>query len=133
MSTSDFGETAYLTAAFEDGTVFTDIYIGLSTTAPADDNTNVTEPSGNGYARIQHSDNTATPGNWTISGDTADNLAVVDFGTASGSWGTISHFVIYDALTVGNLLHYGTLSASKAVATDDQVQFSATNLAITAA
>jgi len=133
MSASDFAENAYIDAAFEDGSVFTDFFVGLSTTAPADDNTNVTEPSGGSYARIQHSDNTATPGNWTIATDTASNLAEVDFGTATGSWGTCTHFVIYDAVTAGNLLHYGTLTASKTIGNGDPVKFPAASLTVTAA
>jgi len=138
MSTADFGENEYLDAAFVDGNVFggasgANIYIALSTTAPNDDGTNFTEPSGNGYARVQHSANATTAGNWTAaSGGQTSNNALIDFGTATGSWGTITHFGIYDASTAGNLVHYGALSASKSVATDDQVQFSVGNLDITA-
>ena len=33
-------------------------YLGLSTTAPADDGTNITEPASNGYTRVDITNNT---------------------------------------------------------------------------
>lgn len=131
MSASNFGETAYLTAAFNDGAVFTDIYVALSTADPTEDGSGLAEPVGNGYARVQHSDNTATPGNWTVSGDQATNTVEIDFGTATGSWGTITHFALFDASSGGNMLHFGSVTTSKSVGNGDPVKFPASTLTVT--
>ncbi|MGB2469903.1 MAG: phage tail fiber protein, partial [Flavobacteriales bacterium] len=38
---------------------------------------------------------------------------------ATGAWGTITHFGIFDASSSGNLLYHGALTASKTIATGD--------------
>lgn len=76
------------------------VYLGYSTTAPNASDGNVTEPTGNGYARVQ-----APASSWTsASAGAITNSADIVFPTASGSWGTVTHVVAYDALTSGNLL-----------------------------
>lgn len=58
--------------------------------------------------------------------------ALVTFGVAgAGGWGTITHFGIRDALTAGNLLVYGALTASVTVNENDQVKFNAGDLTVT--
>ena len=84
-------------------------YIGLSTTAPTITGTNVSEPSGSGYARVE----LTTLGK--PSGGVVTNSASVDFPESTASWGTVTHFVIYDALTGGNLLQYGQLSTPRSI------------------
>lgn len=79
------------------------IYVGLSTTTPADDGTNITEPSNN-YARVAHSSWSAAAAGAT------DNTGAITFPTPSGSWGTITHSIIMDATTSGNMLFYGTVT-----------------------
>ena len=46
-----------------------------------------------------------------------ENSSSIDFNESTASWGTITHFVIYDNETVGegNLLMYGELSAPRSV------------------
>lgn len=58
---------------------------------------------------------------------------VCTFPTATGSWGTISHFVIADSGTygAGNALMYGPLTVSKTVNTGDVFQFPAGQVTIT--
>ena len=70
------------------------VFIGLSSTTPTDAGTNVTEPVGNGYARIS----------LTIGAAAARNRAntnAVQFAASGGDWGTMTHSVIYTALTGG--------------------------------
>ena len=77
-------------------------YIGLSTSAPNVNGTNVNEPSTSaGYARV------------------VTNTQAINFNESTASWGTITHFVIYDSDTVGggNLLMYGVLSTPRSVET----------------
>ncbi len=106
-------------------TMPTTVYVGLSTGSFNDDNSG-TELSGSGYARQTIAFNAASSG-------TADNSGAVDFPAATGSWGTVSHFGLFDASTGGNLLIHGALTASKAVATGDILRVAAGDMDITAA
>lgn len=89
-------------------------YIGLSTTAPAIDGTNVTEPdTAAGYARVALT---------TLSEPTTGvvtNSQAITFDESTASWGTVTHFVIYDTAERGggNLLMYGQLSTARVVET----------------
>lgn len=92
------------------------IHVALSTTTPNDDGTGVTEPSGNNYARKAHS-------SWAAaSGGASSNSGAVSLNTPSGSWGTITDAVIYDALSSGNALLRGDVT-DQAVGTGDTVSF----------
>ena len=87
-------------------------YIGLSTTSPNVGGSNVTEPSTeSGYARVQLV-SMSDPVNGVVS-----NTASIDFNESTASWGTVTHYVIYDSATVGsgNLLMYGELSSPRTV------------------
>tara|TARA_R100000951_G_C2615353_1_gene172556 strand:- start:253 stop:633 length:381 start_codon:yes stop_codon:yes gene_type:complete len=98
------------------------LYLGLYTSAPSDTGGG-TELSGSGYARQAMA--------MSVSGNTASNSAVEEFATATGSWGTVTHVGVFDASTSGNLLAYGALSASKAIATGDVFRIPAGDLDIT--
>jgi hypothetical protein len=106
-------------------TMPTTVYVGLSTGSFNDDNSG-TELSGSGYARQSIAFGAASSG-------TASNSGAVDFPAATGSWGTVSHFGIFDASTGGNLLIHGALTASKAVATGDILRIATGDMDITAA
>lgn len=100
------------------------LFIGLFTAVADGEAGTVTEVSGNGYARTAVNFNTAASGSATNDGD-------VTFPAASGgSWGTITHIGVYDASSAGNLLFYGSLSASKTVDDGDIFQISDENLSI---
>jgi hypothetical protein len=83
----------------------------------------VTELSGSAYARQTVA--------FTTSGNTTSNNAAVEFPTATGSWGTVTHVGVYDASTSGNLMAYATLSASKAIDTGDVFRVPSGDLDIT--
>ena len=102
------------------------LYVGLFTAAPSDTGGG-TEVSGGSYARK------SMPA-MTVSGTTqATNGAAVEFVTATGSWGTITHTGIFDASSSGNLLCWAALSASKVVASGDVIRFDAGDLDVTLA
>jgi len=103
------------------------IYVGLSTADPLDSGSGLAEPSGNGYARV------ATSGaSWTISsGGSLSNAGDISFPQATGSWGTITHFALFDAASAGNMLAHGALSQSKTVASGDTAKFAAGDLDVT--
>lgn len=88
----------------------TEYYIGLSTTEPTMSGTNVSEPSTSaGYGRVLL-ENLSAPVNGVVT-----NTANINFEESTASWGTVTHFVIYDAEIDGNLLMYGALSTPRVV------------------
>ena len=102
----------------------TTVYVGLSTATLADDASG-TELSGSGYARQSATFNAAASG-------TADNSAAIEFPAATASWGTISHFGIYDAASSGNLLIHGAFTTAKLIDSGDILKISAGDLDISA-
>lgn len=89
------------------------IYVGLSTSAPLADGTNVTEPVGNGYARVLLGDasQVLTQKMGTVANGHVENDEIIYFPEATGSWGTITHFCIFDSASGGNLLAFGALNS----------------------
>jgi hypothetical protein len=68
---------------------------------------------------------------FTVSGNTASNDAAIEFPTASGSWGTVTHAAIFDAETSGNMIAYASLTASKAIDTGDVLRIPTGDLDVT--
>ena len=101
------------------------VYLGLSTGSFADDNSG-TELSGNNYSRVSIAFDAASSG-------ATDNTSNVEFAAASGSWGSVSHYGIFDASSSGNLLIHGAFSAAKTIASGDILRINAGELDITAA
>ena len=101
------------------------VYLGLSTGSMNDDNSG-TELSGSGYARQAITFAAAA------SGSIASNAAA-GFPAATGSWGSVSHWAIYDASTSGNQLFHGSFATAKTIATGDILKVDAGDLTITAA
>jgi hypothetical protein len=90
-------------------TVPTNIYVAFSTADPTDAGTGIAEPSGNNYARVAHNV-------WASASSRAtSNTGVITFPQASGAWGTITHFALFDDPSAGNMLAHGSLSASKVI------------------
>lgn len=94
------------------------LWIALSTTEPSNDGSNVTEPA-DGYARVSCVASTWTAG----AADSLINSLTVSFGEASGDWGNISHFAIYDSITNGNMLAAGSIAVTKAIDIGDTPKF----------
>lgn len=100
------------------------VYVGLSTGSFADDNSG-TELSGSGYARVAATFNAAASG-------TADNASAIQFAAATGSWGSVSHFGIFDAASSGNLLIHGAFTTAKTIESGDILKIDAGDLDISA-
>lgn len=88
-------------------------YIGLSTTTISSTGTGATEPVGNAYARVGIL-NTKAYFSIATNGELS-NLSSVTFPVATGSWGTVSHVFLSDALTVGNIWYFDALQATRIV------------------
>ena len=101
------------------------VFLSLWTSDPTDAGSG-TELSGSGYVRKDINFGAASSGVATSSG-------VVTFDTASGSWGTVTHIGIHDAVSSGNLLFHGALTASKTIASGDIMQIADSAITITAA
>lgn len=102
------------------------VYVGLFTAAPSDTGGG-TEVTGGSYARK------ATVGaDWAAaaSGSTS-NAATITFVTATASWGTVTHFGLFDAASAGNLLRWAPVTTPKAIGTGDVASFPTGNLLIT--
>ena len=97
-------------------------YVGLFTAAPGEAGGG-TEISGSGYARQAVT--------FTVSGNLATNNAAIEWPTATGSWGTITHVAVFDALTTGNMLVYATLTSSKTISTGDVLRIPSGDLDVT--
>lgn len=103
----------------------TNVYIALSTASVADAATGVTEPpTPSGYARtVMNTWSTSTTG-------VLFNSAAVTFTAATGPWGTVTDFGVFDASTGGNLLAYGTLTVPKTPTSGDILQFSPSSIMV---
>lgn len=122
---SNYLENALINATLR-ATTFTSpaaVYVSLHTADPTDAGTG-TEVSGGSYAR--KSATFASPSNGA-SATSAD----VTFDQATGSWGTITHIGIWDALTTGNLLYHTPLTTSKTIDTGDIFKIASGSLTVT--
>jgi hypothetical protein len=98
----------------------------LSTTTPSNDGTGITEPSGNNYSRVDD-----YFGGWDAAASGAtENTGAITFDTPSGSWGLITHVLIYDNEVTPNPLLYGTVP-NQTPDNGDTVQFAAGALDVT--
>jgi len=125
---SDYAENKVLDALGANAT-FTapsNVYLGLSTGSLGDDNSG-TELTGNNYSRVSVSFGNAASG-------TMSNDAAIEFAAATGSWGSVSHWGLYDAASSsGNLLVHGSFTTAKTIASGDVLKIATGDLDITAA
>jgi len=121
-SFADYWENEILDHVFGKGSYTPPtIYVGLSTADPTDDTSGLAEPSGNAYARV-----TTAGADWNVaSGGAIANANDITFPEATGSWGTLTHFALFDAASAGNMLAHGALSVSKVISSGDTAKFAA--------
>ncbi len=100
------------------------VYLGLATASLQDDASG-TELTGNNYSRKAITFASAS------SGSIASNSAV-EFDPATGSWGDVSHWGIFDASSSGNLLFHGSFTSAKTIASGDILKVASGSLTITA-
>jgi len=104
------------------------VYVALSTSAYQEDGSGGNEPVGNGYARVSVTNNTT---NWPVTTTgSKTNANSITFASASGSWGSIGYVGIFDQLTGGNLLMYGTLSIAKSPTSGDVLSYAPGNFVL---
>ena len=126
---SDYSEKLLLDWAMTTGSATrpTAWYVALYTVAPSDSGGG-TEVSGSGYARQSVTfDAASSPGG------TTSNTGAVSFTASGGAFGTVVAIGIFDAVSSGNLLWHGTMTASKTVDDGDTLEFSIGNIDLTLA
>jgi hypothetical protein len=111
------------------GTLYAAAYTATASLEASNGTAN--EVTGGGYARVALIKGTAA---WNApgAGGLIDNISVLNFGTATASWGTITTISLIDTSSgTGNLYMYGDLTASKAIASSDIFQIAAGDLDLT--
>ena len=94
-------------------------HVGLSTADPLDTGAGLAEPVGNGYARV------ATAGvDWNAAAAGSNsNANDITFPQATGPWGTVTHFALFDAASGGNMLAHSILTTAKTIDNGDTAKF----------
>lgn len=101
------------------------IYLGLSTTQPSESGTsvtNITEPSASaGYVRalLGSSSQSLTLMFPAAANGTVTNDKQIKFDMATGSWGTCTYAVLFNAATGGNVIGWSALTSSITVAANE--------------
>lgn len=130
----DAQEQAVLDGILQDPSFagFTTLWVGLSSTTPTDAGGNITEPTAGSYARVA-----TDAADWGAATGTApatkSNTSVITFPTATADWlagVNLTHFVLFDAATLGDAVATGPLTTPKPVLTDDTAQFGAGDLVL---
>jgi hypothetical protein len=126
---SDYAEKLLLDWAMTTGAATrpTAWFVALYTAAPSDSGGG-TQVSTGGYAR-----QSVTFAAATSPGGTTSNTNTVSFTASGANYGTVTHIGIFDALTGGNLLWHGAMTASKTVNDGDTLEFSIGNIDLTLA
>lgn len=103
------------------------LYLALFTSDPQDDGSG-TEVSGGSYARQTMAITVGAPVVGT--GTTISNTGNVVFPTATATWGNITHFGVFDAVSGGNLLLHGAWATAKLIDSSDTFAVSAGDLSV---
>lgn len=98
------------------------VYVALFTGAVNESGGGI-EVTGGSYARVVRP--------FTVTNGSAANTSLVTFPTASADWGAVVDFAIFNALTGGNMLYYGTLGTPRSILNGDAPKFNAGQLVIT--
>lgn len=124
---TNYWRNKIMTSAYSSPNTF---YVGLSSTQPTAAGGNVSEPSGNGYSRVQ-----ATFGSSGTDGEVT-NTAAITFPRSSGTWfsadNLASYWVVYDGTGSGaHLLSAGSLSVPIGIWENTQVSIASNEIVIT--
>jgi len=138
MSFSNYTSQALLNSLFQKTSNFGQLdnpptfYVGVSSTQPNEDGSNVTEPSSGNYARVQTS-----PSDWDPATDASpsvvDNVNEFTFPQALADWlsgSDLAYGVLYDASTDGNFLGFGAINNPRPVLNGDTAIIAAGDLRV---
>lgn len=106
----------------------TTLYLGLSSADPGEDGSGTSEPTtGKGYARVKVTNGSGSSFSVEDStGVTVSNTALIQFPTASATWGTLTYAAIFSGSTSGSsICARGILTSSVTPASGQAPQFAA--------
>ena len=98
------------------------VYLAFHSGDPGE--TGASELTGNNYSRVEIAFDAPTDGVFL-------NSANVESPVASGSWGAVSHFGIWDASTDGNFLFGAALTTPRTVGTSGFIRVQTGELSVT--
>ena len=129
MSASNYLEAALLDHVFE-GSAYTQptVWVGLSTADPLDTGAGLAEPVDAAYGRVRPADDT---GRWQRTDSTTSNKGAITFPEATEDWDEVTHVVLFDAETEGNILASFALTAPRTLVTGDTLVIAVGDLTIT--
>ena len=104
------------------------VHVGLYSVAPGETGGG-TELSGNAYARQAVTFGAPTQTGSPTVAQTSNSNEVL-FPEATGAWPEAVAFGIFDAVSVGNLLYYGTLDTPRTAGLGDQIRFQVGTLTV---
>lgn len=116
-SFSDYAENKILNFIFNKVafTQPTHLFVALSTANPGETGSGLAEPVGNGYTRVMKD-------TWKVAANRAtSNSGVIEYPEATGSWGTITSWALFDDSTAGNMIAYGDLLSPQSVGVGDNL------------
>jgi hypothetical protein len=133
MSLANLLENNVLDAMLGVGATLLDtvLEIGLSLTMPDDDGTNITEPSGGGYARVSVDNNNVNWGDAVYG--TKTNATDIIFPEATENWGTLLYWVLYSMGTpsiIGTIDDGAGVPTPLVVVTGNKIRFTPGSLRI---
>lgn len=102
------------------------VFVSLHTADPTANATPATEVTGTWYTRQQ-----VTFGAQSVAGQTANTNTITYNAVVNGPV-TVTHFAVWDAQTLGNMLYFGPLAASKTFSDTDVPSWLAGQIAIAA-
>jgi len=117
MNKSDYLRNALLNHTLR-GVTFTppgNRYIALFTVAPTSAGGG-TEVTGGSYVRKAVAFTVPTSGN-------TSNTLAINFDTPTADWGDVVAAALFDALSAGNMLYFGTLGTPRTVYAGDAIRF----------
>lgn len=99
------------------------LYVGLFKADPGEAGSLAQEVTGGSYARVAVTSNAT---NWTAGADAGSakrtsNGAAITWPSPTADWGTVTHWAILDAATLGagNVLVYGALGTARTILSGD--------------
>lgn len=95
-----------------------DLYLSAHTADPTETGSHANEVSGGGYARVPLA---GVMGAADLDGFSV-NTVLINFGTASADWGTITYLGIEDALSGGNMVCPGVPSTPRTITSGQPLQ-----------
>lgn len=96
----------------------TTLYIALFTATPGEAGGG-TEVTGGSYARVSVANASAQWAATAAGNGTTSNVNAITFPAPTANWGSVTHWAIMDAASVGNMLAYAALTTAKTINNGD--------------